>query len=88
MAMRHATAKPKTQKKTPTLNSQKSSLIKLLILKKCSFASSFVSLLMGTYPAAAARRTGRERGALDKVRKVAPSLADLVFAPKKIHFCV
>jgi hypothetical protein len=29
-------------------DSQKSSLIKLLILKKCSFASSFVSLLMVT----------------------------------------
>ena len=28
-------------------------------IKKCSFASSFVSLLMGTYPAAAARRSGR-----------------------------
>ena len=35
-------------------DSQKSSLIKLLILKKCSFASGFVSLLMGTYPAAVA----------------------------------
>ena len=38
------------------------SYYKLLILKtkdKCSFASSCVSLLMGTYPAAAARRTGR-----------------------------
>ena len=42
-------------KRKPRL-SQKSSPIKLLILKKCSFASSFVSLLMGTYPAAAARR--------------------------------
>ena len=28
------------------------------ILKKRSFACSFVSLLMGTYPAAAARRSG------------------------------
>ena len=45
---------PPNSKENP--DSQKSSLIKLLILKKCSFASSFVSLLMGTYPAAAARR--------------------------------
>ena len=48
---------PPNSKENP--DSQKSSPIKLLILKKCSFASSFVSLLMGTYPAAAARRTGR-----------------------------
>ena len=31
-------------------DSQKSSPIKLLILKKCSFASSFVSLLIDTSP--------------------------------------
>ena len=41
-------------------DSQKSSPIELLILKKLSFASSVsVSLLIDTYPAAAARRSGR-----------------------------
>ena len=48
---------PPNSKENP--DSQKSSPIKLLILKKCSFASSFVSLLIDTYPAAAARRSGR-----------------------------
>ena len=48
---------PPNSKENP--DSQKSSLIKLLILKKCSFASSFVSLLIDTYPAAAAHRSGR-----------------------------
>jgi hypothetical protein len=38
-------------------DSQKSNLIKLLILKKYSFASGFVSLLMGTYPAAVATKS-------------------------------
>ena len=44
-----ATAKLK-RKCSENPDSQKSSLIKLLILKKCSFASSFVSLHMGTCP--------------------------------------
>ena len=49
---------PPNSKENP--DSQKSSPIELLILKKLSFASSFsVSLLIDTYPAAAARRSGR-----------------------------
>ena len=42
-----------TQKKTPALKNRVLA-IKLIILKRCTFTSSFVSLLMGTYPAAAA----------------------------------
>ena len=56
-----ATAKLK-RKHVENPDSQKSSLIKLLILKKCSFALSFVSLLMGTYPAAAAATAARRTG--------------------------
>jgi hypothetical protein len=41
---------PPNSKENP--DSQKSSPMELLILKKCSFASSFVSLLIDTYPAA------------------------------------
>ena len=47
-----ATAKLKRKPRLSKFESYKAANI----LKKCSFASSFVSLLMGTYPAAAARR--------------------------------
>jgi hypothetical protein len=50
-----ATAKLKRKPRLSKIESYKAANIK----EKFSFASSFVSLLMGTYPAAAARRTGR-----------------------------